>query len=191
MLTYLKLSTFFQEVSLEDWSNLGEQNSQRQVLHTNGVFLIYLIIYKRPGLTSMFLKIKIKQITFTTKKSLHSDAMPRGNENHLQSINVGRQIKMEEKECTQPVRVHKHTCRHTRKKRAKNKWIRKPLERCLEFFHVAGSVVKEKQHRMRSLVLIPNILNFSKKSNVQKPEHISNAQSIQLFKIYNCNSHYN
>lgn len=61
MLTYLKLSTFFQEVSLEDWSNLGEQNSQKQVLYTEGVFLIYLIL-KMPGFTSMFLKIKMNDI---------------------------------------------------------------------------------------------------------------------------------
>lgn len=44
MLTYLKLSTFFQEAPLEDWGDLGEQNSQRQALHTKGLFLIYLII---------------------------------------------------------------------------------------------------------------------------------------------------
>lgn len=53
---------------------------------------------------------------------------------------------MEEKRCAQPV-GYISTHAGTRKReggRAKNKWIKRPLERCLEFFHVAGSVVKEK-----------------------------------------------
>lgn len=33
------------------------------------------------------------------------------------------------KKCTQPVRVHKHTCRHNRKRRAKSKWIKETFRK--------------------------------------------------------------
>lgn len=45
------------------------------------------------------------------------------------TINVDKQIKTEEKKCTQPVSVQKHTCRHNRKRRTKNKWIKETFRK--------------------------------------------------------------